>query len=348
MESHPPQSITKPSDKTIALPNMKPPYNLLLLLALIVPTYSVSAAEKAEKEFKLDRELRVPAGPHEVVSQTRIIYWPDRPPLPEVLAKPDTEYRPFFHVHRPAAKGPHPGLLLIHGGGFGAGHPDQFHTKLPLAPWLASHGYSVFSLGYTLRNRTTRRVAAIDLRQAIRFIRKNADRFHVDPDRLGAWGFSAGGMTMGQMLKMPENSTIRESYSTDDKQKLWGEHPTDGGPLADSGISTRLQVMVFSSGHEVRSNEAAKKILAFGDRVPDAIFMYQAPREKPQSEGRLAADHPMRVAYEKAGAVVDGYGVPRGKHCPKLHLTVNRDGQEVQVWQALFDFLETHLKKSDK
>ena len=295
--------------------------------------------------YKLSRDLTVPAGPYEVQQNLNITYWPDRPPLPEELEKEDTEYRPFFHHFAPKSdRGPFPGIILIHGGGFSAGHPDQFHTKYPLAPWLASHGYAVYSLGYTLRNRTTRRVAAIDLRQTIRYIRKNADKRKTDPERLGAWGFSAGAMAMGQMLKMPENSTILETYSPEKGVKLKVKRPTDGGPLADSGIPTRLQAMVFSSGHEVRTDQAHKQVPTFKGQAPDAIFLYQSPGEKPQSKGPVPEDHPMRIEYNKLGTYFEGYGVIGGKHCPNLKLTVPRDGQDIPLHQAILEFFETNLK----
>ena len=297
-------------------------------------------------EFKLGRDLTLKAGPYEVTEALNVTYWPDRPALPERITKEDTEYRPFFHHFGPKdAKKPTPAILLIHGGGFGAGHPDQFHTRYPLALWLASNGYSVFSVGYTLRNRTTRRVAAIDLRQAIRFIRKNAERFNVDPDRMGAWGFSAGAMAMGQMLKMPERSTILEKYGNADGEKVAEEMPTDGGPLAESDISSRLQVMIFSSGHEVRTDAAEKTIPGFAKQAPDAIFLYQSPGEKPQCEGAAPADHPMRKAYENIGVKFECYGVVGGKHCPNLRLTVPRNGKDTLLHQAIFDFLEEELKK---
>ena len=319
-------------------------------MKLLAPTIALALSApgliaEEPKGYKLGRDLVIPAGPHEVVQVLKVKYWPERPPLPEALANEDTEYRPFFNYFAP--KGPErpllPGIILIHGGGFGSGHPDQFHTKYPLAPLLASRGYVVFSLGYTLRNRTTRRVAAIDLRQAIRFIRKNADWFGVDPDRLGAWGFSAGGMTMGQMLKMPENATIKERYQTPAGENVTEELPTDGGPLAESRISTRLQVMIFSSGHEVRTDQAEKKVAEFAGRAPDAIFLYQSPGEKPQCEGAVPADHPMRKAYESLGTYFEGYGVVGGKHCPNLRLTVPRDGKEIPLHQAIFDFLDERL-----
>ena len=152
---------------------------------------------------------------------------------------------------------------------------------------------------------------------------------------------------MGQMLKMPENSTIKERYRNTAGENVTDEHPTDGGPLAESGISTRLQAMIFSSGHEVRTDQAEKRIPEFAGRVPDAIFLYQSPGEKPQGEGAVPKDHPMRKAYEALGTHFEGYGVIGGKHCPNLRLTVPRDGKDIPLHQAIFDFLDLHLKGSD-
>jgi hypothetical protein len=78
-----------------------------------------------------------------VVEELHVVYWPDRPKLPEEIALEDNEYRPFLHYFGPkGAEEPVAGILLLHGGGFGAGHPDEYHTRFPLAPWLASRGYA--------------------------------------------------------------------------------------------------------------------------------------------------------------------------------------------------------------
>ena len=82
-----------------------------------------------------------------------------------------------------------PCVVWIHGGGFCGGSKDNVGVALK----LLECGYVVVSLDYTLSTERGFPAGFYDCRQAIRYLRKNADRFHIDPDRIGVWGSSAGG-----------------------------------------------------------------------------------------------------------------------------------------------------------
>jgi acetyl esterase/lipase len=59
--------------------------------------------------------------------------------------------------------------------------------------WLNEHGYAVFDIEYRLEPAPTWRHAAGDVQCAVAWVRRHADRFGVDPDRLVLMGSSAGG-----------------------------------------------------------------------------------------------------------------------------------------------------------
>ena len=92
----------------------------------------------------------------------------------------------------PKRPGPHPLVVLIHGGGWYEGHRSGYH---PLMRLLAGQGYAVASVGYRLAAapRNTFPAAVADVRCAVRWLRANAERFSVDPARVAAMGISAGG-----------------------------------------------------------------------------------------------------------------------------------------------------------
>lgn len=91
-------------------------------------------------------------------------------------------------------------IVWIHGGGWTSGTPDYF---VPHSRYFAKRGAVCFSVQYRLAKRTSETegnedgstVAECfeDCKSAIRFIRKNAARFGIDPDRIVAGGDSAGG-----------------------------------------------------------------------------------------------------------------------------------------------------------
>jgi acetyl esterase/lipase len=84
----------------------------------------------------------------------------------------------------------HPGIVLIHGGGF-IGGDKAFYA--PMAKHLAAKGYAVFSINYRLAPKYRYPAAVDDAQRAVRWLRAHADAYHLDPDHLGALGDSAGG-----------------------------------------------------------------------------------------------------------------------------------------------------------
>ncbi|MFB2977376.1 alpha/beta hydrolase fold domain-containing protein [Microseira sp. BLCC-F43] len=57
---------------------------------------------------------------------------------------------------------------------------------------LAKSGYVVASLEYGLSGENPFPAAIKDVNEAIRFLRANADKFGIDPNRVALWGASAG------------------------------------------------------------------------------------------------------------------------------------------------------------
>ncbi len=122
-------------------------------------------------------------------------------PTPEVL-EPGTSN--ITNVHSPSitpylpAVGKSTGVavLVIPGGGHRklcVGHEGE-----NVAKWLVDHGIAAFVLKYRLAREegstyTIAEHAMADTRRAVRTIRAQADQWHIDPHKVGAMGFSAGG-----------------------------------------------------------------------------------------------------------------------------------------------------------
>jgi acetyl esterase/lipase len=96
-------------------------------------------------------------------------------------------------IYRPGASiRPRPAVLLIHGGGWVEGDKS---SEREMGEGLARAGYVAIAVGYRLaRDDASRHPAQVDdVRRAARWVRANASRLGIDPDRLGAFGISAGG-----------------------------------------------------------------------------------------------------------------------------------------------------------
>ncbi len=104
-------------------------------------------------------------------------------------------------VYRPKAGGEKlPACVLVHGGGWTGGDKEKF---TPLAIALAERGYVVANIEYRLAGAAKYPAAVQDCNAAVRFVRANAKRFGLDPERIGAWGGSAGGHLVGLMVAAP-------------------------------------------------------------------------------------------------------------------------------------------------
>lgn len=87
------------------------------------------------------------------------------------------------------APGPLPALVLLHGGGWAKG---SYQLCRPFAPEFAARGYVVAAVGYRLAPRHKFPAQIEDAKCAVRWLRANAQRYHIDGDHIGALGFSAG------------------------------------------------------------------------------------------------------------------------------------------------------------
>jgi acetyl esterase len=85
-----------------------------------------------------------------------------------------------------------PAIVFFFGGGWTGGSPQQFY---PQCKYLASRGMVGISAEYRVRSRhgVTPFECVTDGKSAIRWVRANAERLGIDPDRIAAGGGSAGG-----------------------------------------------------------------------------------------------------------------------------------------------------------
>lgn len=88
----------------------------------------------------------------------------------------------------------YPGIVIIHGGGWTTGDKGA-PREINIGTTLASHGYVCMSINYLLG---TKEIIPFpqniqDCKRAVRWLRKNAERFQLDTNQIGAIGGSAGG-----------------------------------------------------------------------------------------------------------------------------------------------------------
>jgi len=87
--------------------------------------------------------------------------------------------------------GPFPVILNIHGGGW-IGGDKAYKQVLSMLEGL-KRGYAVVAINYRLSGEAIWPSQVNDCKAAIRWTRANADQYKLDPDKIAAWGSSAGG-----------------------------------------------------------------------------------------------------------------------------------------------------------
>lgn len=102
-------------------------------------------------------------------------------------------FEPFIvsYIHTDPA--PHPAILVTPGGSYCFVAPSEAE---PVAMEFYNSGYNAFVLTYTVNPLTLEPLMMQplnDVSRAVRYVRKNAASFHIDPGKLSVCGFSAGG-----------------------------------------------------------------------------------------------------------------------------------------------------------
>ena len=95
-----------------------------------------------------------------------------------------------------------PAILFFFGGGWTQGTPAQFteHCK-----YLAARGMVAMTMDYRVaaRHNVKAKTCVADAKSAVRWVRKNAARLGIDPDRIVAGGGSAGGHLAAATATLP-------------------------------------------------------------------------------------------------------------------------------------------------
>ena len=160
------------------------------LISLVIA--GIGATTVAGQEFRRRRF----AVPENVSLETDIAYRDGNDKWKLDLAKPND-----------ASATLRPGLVIIHGGGWRGGDKGGgVWRALPLQ--YASNGYVCVSINYRLTDEGTVLDCIADCKCAVRWLRANAAKYHVDPDRIGAFGNSAGAHLVAILGLSPDEVSL--------------------------------------------------------------------------------------------------------------------------------------------
>lgn len=118
-----------------------------------------------------------------------ILLWPDGAPGAKGNADADKPSLTLYPASGPGKV--ETGVVVCPGGGYVNLAMD--HEGTQIAEWLNQRGISAFVLKYRLGPKYHYPVELWDAQRAIRYVRAHAQDYGIRADRIGIWGFSAGG-----------------------------------------------------------------------------------------------------------------------------------------------------------
>lgn len=122
-------------------------------------------------------------------------------------------------------------VVLLAGGAYQ--FRGNYTDSLPTAAHLRELGFQTFIVDYRLRP-YTQEEGALDVARAVRFIRKNAEVYGIDPDDIAVMGYSAGGIQAGEFLlhfdEDVDGTALDPNYVPDELDRL-PAHASAGGMI---------------------------------------------------------------------------------------------------------------------
>ncbi len=119
-------------------------------------------------------------------------------------------------IFRPEKEGTYPAIILVHGGAWKTGNKSLL---IPMAQMIAKRGFVAVAVEYQMVLEAPYPAAVHNIKSAIRWMRANAEKYNIDPERIAISGTSAGGhlaslvgLTNG--LEKFEGDMGNESYSS--------------------------------------------------------------------------------------------------------------------------------------
>jgi acetyl esterase/lipase len=223
-------------------------------------------------------------------------------------------------VRPPDRPEPRPAVVIVHGGGLVQG------TRWDLgeaALALAQAGYATFNIEYRLfvsGDASTLWPAQLDdVQRAIRWVRANAPTYNVDPDRIGAFGFSSGGQ-LAAFLGTRDTRDNTDPTLADDSSKAtcvvtmgglfdftFPDAHLDGAQIDAEILGGTLESLPDPSAYEDYSP------ITFVDATSAPFLILQEGAEYP-----IPYEHSRRMvaALQSAGVQVSSSWFPEYTHEP--------------------------------
>jgi len=232
-----------------------------------------------------------------------------------------------------------PCVVAVYGGGYG----DKVGGFVKDFKPLLGRGYVVAAPDYALMTNAPVPMCSWDVANAIRFLRANAKKYRIDPERIGIWGWSAGGWIAQDLCYAgPERIVTVSVKDRQTNKKSYGLIPMLQPRPLYPDQSVKVQAVVSDWG--------AGKLWDRRTKLPKASLSPDDPPLFTCYRGELTGETVNAVTLlKKLGVPSEGvYGFTINTHVPTLkHPCVQEDGAKTTWGESIYDFLDRKLKKPD-
>ncbi|MDB5972294.1 MAG: Acetyl esterase/lipase [Hydrocarboniphaga sp.] len=245
-----------------------------------------------------------------------------------VFTPPDWPQALKADVYVPKGKGPFPAVLVIHGGGWDSGDREQVAG---IARRVAARGYVAVNATYRLAPGSISPAQFQDVQQAVLWMRANAAVYRIDPQRIAAFGYSAGAHLAALLGGIGESGPLGKPGAAV-QAVVAGGTPTDLSKWPAGKLVPQL--IGGDRAHKPAEYQAASPVTCV-DAGDPPVFLYHGGMDS-----LVPIDH-----AEDYKALLDAAGVPcelfvlRGRGHILAFLS---DGPAVE---AGIEFLDRYLRR---
>lgn len=245
----------------------------------------------------------------------------------QVITPADWPQTLLADVYRPRGAGPFPAVLVIHGGGWESGDRAQVES---IARRVAARGYVVVNTTYRLAPAWRFPAPLQDVQQAVVWMRANAATLDIDPEHIGAFGYSAGAQLVALLGGIGADDPLGRPGAAV-QAVVAGGTPTDLGKWAEGRL---VEQFLGGKRAERPAEYRAASPLSYVSAGDPPVFLYHGA-----ADTLVPPDHATDYAAALAAA-----GVPhelfllRGRGHILAFLT---DGAAVD---AALEFLDRWLR----
>jgi acetyl esterase/lipase len=255
--------------------------------------------------------------------------WPNGAPMAKGTAPGDI---PKLFYYPATAAGVGAAVIVLPGGGYT--HVVTEKEGGAEARWLAARGVAAFVLQYRLGPWYRYPVPMMDGARAVRYVRSHAADFGIQPEKIGVWGFSAGGNLAGYLATEPDE---RNRASSDPVERVFA-HP-DFAVFAYARLSMDASIPRTTSLEGLLGDNPSLEML---DRVSyvrhvtretSPSFIYSTTEDQTVNSLNATAYYD---ALKRAGVPVELHVFELGPHGTGMGQNL-KGLAELEVWPLLLE-----------